>query len=114
MNRPIRFRAWNGSYMYENAIELGQFNPKQCLKFSEEFDGCKYTGAMEFMQFTGLLDKNGLIEVYEDDIIDEKGNVKGNIHEMDKGETDIVIPAITSEAWHATYKQVVARGLQHA
>ena len=31
---------------------------------------------------TGLKDKNGLTEIYEGDIIDIKGNMKGNIYEI--------------------------------
>ena len=66
------------------------------------------------MQFTGLLDKNGLTEVYECDIISTDGIIKGNIYEMDKRETDIVVPSITSKEWNSTYKELMDRGLKHS
>ena len=64
--------------------------------------------------FTGLRDKNGLQEVYEGDIIDSNGNIKGNIYEMDKGEADFVIEGLGTSAWSETEKGGLERGLKYA
>lgn len=61
-------------------------------------------------EYIGLKDKNGLQEVYEGDIIDTYGNIKGNIYQMDKGETDLVIQEFGGKDWCSTYKEAMARG----
>lgn len=60
MNRPIKFRAWDGSRMRA----WGKYDDGSFIGPPSE------SGSMEYpqMQFTGLLDKNGK-EIYEGDIL---------------------------------------------
>ena len=67
-------------------------------------------------QFTGLKDKNGngVIQVYEHDIITIEGKIRGNIYENEPRKTDIVIPPIGTSSWETTYKKAVERGFDYA
>jgi len=102
MNREIKFRAWDKKY---KTMYLGDI--RTALAYPQE--------DIEIMQFTGLQDKNGYgtIEVYEGDIIGTS-SVVGNIYGTEPREVDLVIPSITSEEWHDTYQEAVARGFGYA
>lgn len=127
--RTIKFRAWDKDNEFmvlsENLMDVDeyffQFNnfggielvQLQYTNIDDENKNAVIVNS-EFMQFTGLLDKNRLQDVYEGDIIDEYGNIKGNAHEMDKGENDLLIQGLGTSAWSETEKKGLERGLKYS
>lgn len=108
--REIKFRAWHG--------ESKTMIPKVSTGTIKVFEGFNSYESKDciFMQYTGLKDKNGDVgqEVYEGDIIDEYGKIKGNIYEMDATDSDLVITNLTERDWSDTYKKAMDRGLTHS
>jgi hypothetical protein len=102
IQRTIKFRAWYQGKMTE--VGTMSYFTDGTIIVNDELVGCK------LMQFTGLKDKNGLQEVYEGDIIDEYGNIKGNTYEMDAGEADFIVQGFGDKNWGATYEEAVGRG----
>lgn len=115
--RTIKFRAWDKKT--KRIYDVWNWNYINCRgeQFElNELDWKRSADEIELMQFTGLLDKNKgtCTEVYEGDIIDEYGKIKGNIYQMDKGETDLVIEGLGTASWTKTEMAGLGRGLTYA
>lgn len=106
--RQYKFRAWdkkNNRYWYQFDISS--------LYGSAYFSGLPKEWIVE--QFTGLTDKNGIGCIYEGDYISLDGIITGNIHEtLDRKETDIIVPSITSREWNKANKKMLDRKCKYA
>lgn len=74
-DREIKFRAWDGSRMVHfEDFSIGLTKGKKVKPYvyflSDTFNGEVKLGKHKIMQWTGLLDKNG-IEIFEGDILKE-------------------------------------------
>lgn len=117
--REIKFRgwdkeakAWRGLWIFRGGHSeefRTRENEPDILDLTNSWHNC------ELMQFTGLLDKNGegLIEVYESDII-RSSELIGNIYEDETRENDFIIPRLGTKAWESAYPQAVERGFDYS
>lgn len=119
--REIKFRAWGkfkkkmfywgdpdnwGIIMHNLGLRAYEKPPK----------GCEADELIP-MQFTGLYDKNGkgLTELYEGDILNEKGEICANIHQKyHKRTTDFIIEKMGTKKWRDTEQEAIRRGWGYA
>jgi hypothetical protein len=115
--REIKFRAWDKEEErirdWKNLLAIG-YGPNKIMD-SEIDDSIFNDDQFQLMQFTGLYDKNGLTDIYEGDILDENGLVRGNIYETpDKRTTDFVIKGMGTKEWRDTEQEAMGRGCRYS
>jgi len=118
--REIKFRAWDKK---GNNMVFPLF-PKH-IQYAEDYTGFAsgriddgvFEDSFEIMQYTGLKDKNGVAEIYEGDIIDVEGIIKGNIYESPqiyKKGIDCLIEGMGTEKWRNTESVAMGLGCKYA
>ena len=111
--REIKFRAWDKRQKQMSTpftlTELTQYEHIFEVKF-------KYLAKFNdliWLQYTGLKDKETLTDIYEGDIIDMDGKIRGNIYESPevyKALSTSVVAGMGYEDWENTKQRLVRQG----
>src|SRR3990167_8774736 len=125
-NRILKFRAWDEKkkvmhFDFQFFTSGEGSNDWICFSSDKEkpdttneagiiFNNPYCRQQLKIMQWTGLKAENGLQEIYERDIIDGYGNIKGNTCEMNAGESDFIIQGFGDKNWGSTCEEAVRRG----
>ena len=114
--REIKFRAWDKDRKEMLSWENLDVNDREGLVHVVDLlNGDEHDFIP--MQYTGLKDRDGLIDIYEGDILGVNGLVEGNKYEAPnllEGKSNIVVPSITSKEWHPAHKKMLERGCKHS
>ena len=120
MSREIKFRIWSAGTNAGEMIYLDRLNlTGDSVGWADDENGNEYefSDKCPLMQFTGLHDKNSLKELYEGDIIDADGKLKGNIYESPQiyqEGIDCLIEGMGTEAWRNTESIAMGRGCRYS
>jgi len=109
--RIIKFRALSNGKLYQTQVI--NFRGKTALIDVDGWAIPQWCKVEEFVQYTGLKDKKTLTDIYEGDIIDMEGNIRGNIYESPevyKALTTCVVAGMGYEDWENTKQRLVRQG----
>ena len=119
MSNIPKFRIWDKEFKMMRHVSSIDFDDKCTYSDYPDMHVCceRKFHEVELMQWTGFKDKSGLHELYEGDIIDEHGNLAGNIYEdidLHAQDSNCTIAKMGCETWANTHKEIIKRGCQYA
>ena len=108
--REIKFKVvWNGKVSNE-AFTIGEFTEGIEMTFKDggtlPFNDIDWsTDKVEYLQYTGIKDKNGN-EIYDGYIISQKGSVRGAVH-YGRKETAFLVGTLDNFLWTYPEPEVI-------